>query len=61
MAKCAITGKHTSFKKQVSHSHTKTSRIVKPNLQTVRVNINGTHKKIKVSARALKSGNIERV
>lgn len=38
-----------------------TKRTVKPNLQKVRVLIDGKPKKVWVSARALKSGKVERV
>ncbi|OJG26615.1 50S ribosomal protein L28 [Enterococcus caccae] len=38
-----------------------TKRTVKPNLQKVRVLIDGKPKKVWVSTRALKSGKIERV
>lgn len=38
-----------------------TKRSVKPNLQKVRILENGKQKKVWVSARALKSGKVERV
>ena len=39
----------------------KTKRAVKPNLQKVTILVNGKPKKVWVSARALKSGKVERV
>lgn len=61
MAKCAISGKTVKYGRNVSHSNRKTSRTVKPNLQTARIEIDGVVKKVKVAARALKSGKIKRV
>jgi len=55
MAKCAITGRKTTFGRNVSHSHRKSSRTFKPNLKRIRVEENGTHKHIYISARALRS------
>ena len=60
MAKCAICSKDLNFSKQVSHSHRVTSRTLKPNLQTVKANIDGSNKKIKVCTRCLRSGKVKR-
>ncbi len=61
MAKCYVTGKTTSFGNQRSHALNATRRTWKANLQTVRiVDENGNVKKVKVSARALKKGNLNR-
>ena len=60
MAKCEICSKGLTFGNNVSHSNRKTSRTVKSNLQSVRVNDNGTVKTVKVCARCLKSGKVER-
>ena len=60
MAKCEVCEKGLSFGNYVSHSNRKTSRTVKSNLQSVRVNDNGTVKNVKVCARCLKSGKVER-
>ncbi|MDR0846252.1 MAG: 50S ribosomal protein L28 [Lactobacillales bacterium] len=62
MAKvCYITGRKTSSGQNRSHALNATKRTVKPNLQKVRVLIDGKPKKVWVSARALKSGKVERV
>ena len=61
MAKCEICSKEVCFGNNVSHSNRKTSRTYKPNVQSVKVNDNGTVKSIKVCARCLKSGKVERV
>lgn len=62
MAKvCYFTGRKTSSANNRSHAMNATKRTVKPNLQKVRVLIDGKPKKVWVSTRALKSGKVERV
>jgi len=61
MAKCFITGKKTIFGNKVSHSNRKTRRKWKPNLQKVRILIDGKPKRVYVSAKALKSGKVKRI
>ena len=61
MAKCAICGKAKVFSMQVSHSHRRSSRDYKPNLRSVRANVDGSPKKIMVCSRCLRSGKVERV
>ncbi len=60
MAKCEICDKEVKFSMQVSHSHRRTSRTVKPNVQTVKANVNGETKKMNVCTRCLKSGKVQR-
>ena len=60
MAKCEICDKEVKFSMQVSHSHRRTARTFKPNVQTVRANVNGTTKKVKACTKCLKSGKVER-
>ena len=60
MAKCAICGKAKVFSMQVSHSHRRSSRDYKPNLRSVRANVDGSPKKIMVCSRCLRSGLVER-
>jgi len=61
MAKCYLTGKTTPSKNNRSHSLRATRRTWKANLQTVRIKMeDGTVKKVKISARALKKCDIER-
>ncbi len=61
MARCYITGKSTMTGNRRSHALNATRRTWKVNLQTVRIkDENGNVKKVKISARALKSGKIER-
>ena len=62
MAKvCYFTGRKTKSGNNRSHAMNSTKRTVKPNLQKVRVMVDGKPKKVWVSTRALKSGKVERV
>lgn len=60
MARCEICDKDTTFSMSVSNSHRRTNKTVKANVQTVKANVNGTPKKMKVCTRCLKSGKVER-
>lgn len=62
MAECYVTGKKTVFGNKRSHALNATRRMWKSNLQTVRIkDEKGNIVKVKVSARALKKNNLERV
>lgn len=62
MAKvCYFTGRKTKSGNNRSHAMNSTKRTVKPNLQKVRVMVDGKPKKVWVSTLALKSGKVERV
>lgn len=60
MAKCEICSKDVTFSNNVSHSHRRTNRTYKPNVQSVKANLNGTIKKINVCTRCLRSGKVKR-
>lgn len=60
MAKCEICNKDLTFSMQVSHSHRRTARTFKPNIQSVRVVDGGNTKKMSVCTRCLKSGKVQR-
>lgn len=60
MAKCEICGKGVTFGKQYSHSHIRTSRQWKPNLQRVKIIVDGTPKRVYVCTRCLRSGKVNR-
>lgn len=61
MAKCYITNKGTISGNNRSHALNATRRTWKVNLQSVRIiDDNGNVKRVKISARALKKGNITR-
>jgi len=57
---CEICGKGTLYGNNVSHSKNRTSRTWYPNLIKVRTIENGTVRRIKVCARCLKSGKVEK-
>ncbi|MBU3851720.1 MAG: 50S ribosomal protein L28 [Candidatus Paralactobacillus gallistercoris] len=61
MAKDTITGRRTHFGNKRSHALNASRRSWKPNLQKVRILVNGKPKRVWVSARALKSGKVTRV
>lgn len=62
MAKeCYFTGRKTRSGNNRSHALNATKRKFKANLQKVRVLIDGKPQRVWVSARALKSGKVQRV
>ena len=60
MAKCEICGKTVQTGMNVSHSHIRTKRQWKPNLQTVRAIVDGSPKKVTACTRCLRSGKVQR-
>ncbi|MCF6515094.1 50S ribosomal protein L28 [Lactobacillus sp. S2-2] len=61
MAKDFFSGKRTHYGNRRSHALNSTRRSWKPNLQKVRILVNGKPKKVWVSTRTLKSGKVTRV
>ena len=62
MAKvCEICGKKPVFGRTLSHAHNVTPRRFEPNLQRVRVMINGGIRRIRVCTRCIRSGRITKV
>ncbi|MGJ9458815.1 50S ribosomal protein L28 [Oceanobacillus sp. CF4.6] len=59
--KCVVTGRQTRSGNQRSHAMNSSKRNWKANVQKVRIMVDGKPKKVYVSARALKSGKVERV
>jgi len=57
MAKCEICGKSPQFGHNVSHSKRATSRQFKPNIQRVRVEINGQRRRMYLCTRCLRTLN----
>lgn len=57
---CYVTGKRSGSGNKRSHAMNKTRRKWGANLQKVRILVDGKPKRVYVSARALKSGKVER-
>jgi large subunit ribosomal protein L28 len=55
---CAVCGKGPSFGHHVSNANNRTTRRWYPNLQAVRVLVDGAPKRIRVCAACLKSGKV---
>ncbi len=55
MAKCAVCGKGVTFGKKYSHSHIRTNRQWKPNVQRVKMNVNGTPQRVYICTRCLRT------
>ena len=64
MAKCEICDKSVNFGNQLSitrsHISKRTTRTFKPNLRTVKTMVDGQPKKIKVCAKCLRSGKVNK-
>ena len=60
MAKCAICEKAAHFGIKLSHSHRRSNKMWKYNIKKVKVNDNGTPKKLYVCTSCLRSGLVER-
>ena len=61
MAKqCEICGKGTVTGRKVSHAHNVTSRTWEPNLRSIKALIDGTVKRVRVCARCIRSGKVQR-
>jgi len=60
MAKCFYCDKSVHFGNNVSHSHRRSNRIMKPNIKKVKASVDGTTKSIYVCTRCLRSGCVER-
>ena len=58
---CVVTGRRTTSGNKRSHAMNSSKRKWGANVQKVRILVNGKPKKVYVSARALKSGKVERV
>lgn len=57
---CEVCKKGISHGNNVSHAKNRTKRIWAPNVQNVRVIVNGTPKRMSVCTRCLRSGKVER-
>lgn len=61
MKECYVTGRRSRSGNNRSHALNSSKRTFGANLQKVRIMVDGRPKKVWVSARALKSGKVERV
>ncbi|MDD7384926.1 MAG: 50S ribosomal protein L28 [Actinomycetaceae bacterium] len=59
-AVCDVCGKGPIFGMSVSHSHRRTHRRWNPNIQRVRVLVNGTARRMNVCTSCLKAGKVAR-
>lgn len=57
---CEVCEKGMMSGHNVSHSNRKSNRVWAPNVQRVRVLVNGQAKRMNVCTRCLRSGNVER-
>jgi large subunit ribosomal protein L28 len=57
---CEICGKKPIFGHRVSHAHNVTHRRWNPNLQRVRVNVNGGARRMRVCTRCIRSGKVQK-
>ena len=58
MAKCDVCGKGVTFGIKVSHSHRRSNRKWKPNVQRKKVVVNNVSKHIHICTRCLRSSKI---
>lgn len=56
--RCEICNKGPMFGNNVSHANNKTRRRFNPNLQSVRAQVKGAARRVKVCTRCLKAGKI---
>ncbi len=59
--KCEICGKAPSFGQNVSHSHRKTKRVWRVNVQKIKALINGKPQKIYTCIKCLKANKVVKV
>ena len=57
---CEVCEKGAMSSHNVSHSNRKSNRVWAPNVQKVRVLVNGQPKRMNVCTRCLRSGNVQR-
>ena len=57
---CEICGKKPSVGNNVSHAHNLTKRRWLPNLQTVKADVGGSTKTLRVCAKCIKAGKVQK-
>ncbi|MBK5228427.1 MAG: 50S ribosomal protein L28 [Actinobacteria bacterium] len=58
---CDICGKTPGFGNKISHSHRRSRRRWNPNVQKIRVVVNGTHKRMSVCTKCIKANKVSKV
>jgi large subunit ribosomal protein L28 len=58
--RCDICGKGVEFGHQISHAHNVSARVWQPNIQKVKVTIDGQVKRLNVCTRCLRSGSVQK-
>ncbi len=58
--KCAVCGKRPVTGKTISHSHRATNRVFRPNLQRLRIIVDGKTRREYVCTQCLKSGRVKK-
>jgi large subunit ribosomal protein L28 len=58
--RCSICGKGAQAAHNVSHSNRKSRKWQKPNLQSVRVSVQGRAAKVRVCTRCIRSGKVQK-
>jgi len=58
--RCDICGKGSQFGNTISHAHNKTKRRWFPNIQKIRVLVNGAARRLNVCTRCIHKGKIEK-
>lgn len=61
MAECYSCSKNRMVGNNVSHSHRKTKRVFKPNLQRIRIQTSNGPRRAYVCTRCIRSGNVTKV
>ena len=59
-SRCFVCSKGVAYGNNVSHANNRTRRVWRPNLQVVRVVLDGTITKVKVCTRCLAAGKVQR-
>lgn len=58
--RCDICGKGSQFGHTVSHAHNKKNRRWLPNIQKIRVLVNGASRRLRVCTRCIRGGKIQK-
>jgi large subunit ribosomal protein L28 len=56
-----VCGKHPSFGMSISHSHRRTKRRWNPNIQRIRVLVDGSPKRVRVCTSCIRAGKVTKV